>query len=471
MLGGGNTAMDCCRTVAPARRPRRQGRRALRLRRDEGLALGEGGRDARRRRDPQLSRAQGLHARARPPDRRDVRKGGRREGRSRPAHSRADRRARRPHRMRRRADRGRPGERLSLDRERRWARLRRRTACRRSIRSPSSRACPRSFSAATRLSGPKNIITAVAHGHEAAISIDAFCRGEDPRVRPPPMTNLVSQKMGIHEWSYDNAITLDRRFAVPPGRTRQSAEEHPHRSRARLHRRSRPSRRRAAASTATSQTVFSAPACIECDACVDICPIDCISFVPNAPEEELRGSLNAPALNLTQAIYVSEPVKTRARSWPRTRISACTAAFAPSAVRQGRGTCRSSPSKWRKRGTHANPSGKRLRHPFRQRQRLRLGERQSPVRALDPAHGRADRAAQHLSLEHPGPADLVRGSGQRTGSPRRARRRRHAGRDEPADLRPGRRRDRAGRLSLLRFDAAHAAFGAARRHRDVSACR
>ena len=57
--------------------------------------------------------------------------------------------------------------------------------------------------------GPKNIITAVAHGHEAAISIDAFCRGEDLSVRPPPMTNLVSQKMGIHEWSYDNAIPLD----------------------------------------------------------------------------------------------------------------------------------------------------------------------------------------------------------------------------------------------------------------------
>jgi formate dehydrogenase beta subunit len=58
------------------------------------------------------------------------------------------------------------------------------------------------------------------------------------------------------------------------------------------------------------QTVFSEPACIECDACVDICPLDCISFVPNAPEEELRLSLNAPAANLSQAIYVSEPVKT-----------------------------------------------------------------------------------------------------------------------------------------------------------------
>ena len=139
--------------------------------------------------------------------------------------------------------------------------------------------------------GPKNIITAVAHGHEAAISIDAFCRGEDPRVRPPPMTNLVSQKMGIHEWSYDNAITLDRRFKVPQSRQRQGAQEHRHRGRTRLRPTPALSPRRSAASTATSQTVFSAPACIECDACVDICPIDCISFVPNAPEEELRASL------------------------------------------------------------------------------------------------------------------------------------------------------------------------------------
>ena len=157
--------------------------------------------------------------------------------------------------------------------------------------------------------GPKNIITAVAHGHEAAISIDAYCRGEDTRVRPAPMTNLVSQKMGLHEWSYDNAITLDRRFAVPHvenakalknvktevelGFTDQQALAEARRC-----------------LNCDVQTVFSAPACIECDACVDICPLDCISFVANAPEEELRRSLSAPALNLTQAIYVSEPVKT-----------------------------------------------------------------------------------------------------------------------------------------------------------------
>jgi formate dehydrogenase beta subunit len=157
--------------------------------------------------------------------------------------------------------------------------------------------------------GPKNIITAVAHGHEAAISIDAYCRGEDTRVRLAPMTNLVSQKMGLHEWSYDNAITLDRRFAVPHvenakalknvktevelGFTDQQALAEARRC-----------------LNCDVQTVFSEPACIECDACVDICPLDCISFVANAPEEELRRSLSAPALNLTQAIYVSEPVKT-----------------------------------------------------------------------------------------------------------------------------------------------------------------
>jgi formate dehydrogenase (NADP+) beta subunit len=158
--------------------------------------------------------------------------------------------------------------------------------------------------------GPKNIITAVAHGHEAAISIDAFCRGQDPGLRPDPLTNLVSQKMGIHEWSYDNDITLDRRFQVPHvenavalknietevelGFDLKQALGEAHRC-----------------LNCDVQTVFSAPLCIECDACVDVCPIDCISFVPNAPEDALRRSLTAPALNVTQAIYVSEPVKTR----------------------------------------------------------------------------------------------------------------------------------------------------------------
>ena len=63
--------------------------------------------------------------------------------------------------------------------------------------------------------GPKNIIWAVAHGHEAAVSIDRLLNGEDITIRPAPMTNLVSQKMGIHAWRYDNAISVDRRLRVP----------------------------------------------------------------------------------------------------------------------------------------------------------------------------------------------------------------------------------------------------------------
>ncbi len=158
--------------------------------------------------------------------------------------------------------------------------------------------------------GPKNIITAVAHGHEAAISIDAYCRGEDVRLRPPPMTNLVSQKMGIHEWSYDNAITVDRRFKVPHAELAIALKN----IRAEVELGFDPKLAAAEAQRCLNcdvQTVFSAPDCIECDACVDICPVDCISFVPNADSEErLRASLNAPSTNPSQAIYVSTPVKT-----------------------------------------------------------------------------------------------------------------------------------------------------------------
>ena len=106
--------------------------------------------------------------------------------------------------------------------------------------------------------GPKNIITAVAHGHEAAISIDAFCRGEDPRVRPPPTTNLVSQKMGIHDWSYDSAITLDRRFAVPQVERAAALRNLRPKSNSALPS-SRRSAKRAAASTATSRPSFPRP--------------------------------------------------------------------------------------------------------------------------------------------------------------------------------------------------------------------
>jgi formate dehydrogenase beta subunit len=157
--------------------------------------------------------------------------------------------------------------------------------------------------------GPKNIITAVAHGHEAAISIDAFCQGDNTYSRPPPTTNLISQKMGIHEWSYDNAITLDHRFKVPQIERAIAVKT----IRAEVELGFDPALALAEAQRCLNcdvQTVFSAPACIECDACVDICPVDCISFVANGPEDEVRHSLTAPAVNLSQALYVSEPVKT-----------------------------------------------------------------------------------------------------------------------------------------------------------------
>ena len=157
--------------------------------------------------------------------------------------------------------------------------------------------------------GPKNIITAVAHGHEAAISIDAFCRGANPRTRPPPMANLVSQKMGIHEWSYDNAIALDKRYIVPQVESAKALRNI--KTEVELGFTHEQALKEAARClNCDVETVFSPPACIECDACVDVCPLDCISFVENAPEKELRLSLTAPAFNGSQALYVSEAVKT-----------------------------------------------------------------------------------------------------------------------------------------------------------------
>ncbi len=157
--------------------------------------------------------------------------------------------------------------------------------------------------------GPKNIIWAVAHGHEAAISIDKFCRGEDISQRPPPHVSLVSQKMGIHEWSYDNDIANDQRYRVPLrdkavalkdvkvevelGFDRQLAHLEARRC-----------------LNCDVQTVFNSSLCIECDACVDICPMDCITFTACGAEDELRGRLQAPALNREQALYVSEQLKT-----------------------------------------------------------------------------------------------------------------------------------------------------------------
>ncbi len=157
--------------------------------------------------------------------------------------------------------------------------------------------------------GPKNIITAVAHGHEAAVSIDRFLNGEDIRQRPDPTTNLMSAKMGIHEWSYDNDTSNDVRFKVPWAKAEIALANI--RVEVELGFDAATAFKEAGRClNCDVQTVFAEPACIECDACVDICPMDCISFTANGEEADLRGRLKAPALNLTQDLYVSGELKT-----------------------------------------------------------------------------------------------------------------------------------------------------------------
>jgi formate dehydrogenase (NADP+) beta subunit len=152
--------------------------------------------------------------------------------------------------------------------------------------------------------GPKNIIWAVEHGHQAAISIHQHCQGEPVTQRLAPGINLQSRKMGMHEWSYSNEyaplerrlmphVSLKERFKklnieVELGFTAEQAAQEVQRC-----------------LNCDIQTVFSAKLCIECDACIDICPVDCLTITGNGPEPELRTRLKAPAKNLTQPLYVS----------------------------------------------------------------------------------------------------------------------------------------------------------------------
>ncbi len=157
--------------------------------------------------------------------------------------------------------------------------------------------------------GPKNIIWAVAHGHQAAVSIDKLLSGEDPRERPAPGVTLISQKMGIHEWSYDNDVALDARYKVPWRDIKETLKN----VKAEVE---------LGFDVATAwkeaqrclncdvQTVFAAKLCIECDACVDICPTDCINFLNNGEEQGLRARLRAPATNASQDLYLQDGLKT-----------------------------------------------------------------------------------------------------------------------------------------------------------------
>ena len=157
--------------------------------------------------------------------------------------------------------------------------------------------------------GPRNIITAVAHGHEAAVSIDRLLNGEDVASRPAPRTNLMSQKMGIHEWSFDNDVSIDERFKVPWAKAAQALASI--KVEVELGFDAATAFKEAARClNCDVQTVFTKDTCIECDACVDICPMDCITFTANGDETDLRSRLKAPALNLAQDLYVSGELKT-----------------------------------------------------------------------------------------------------------------------------------------------------------------
>ena len=169
---------------------------------------------------------------------------------------------------------------------------------------------PKIFFGGDSAFGPENIIWASAHAHKAAISIHLFCQGKDiKRERPPEGVNLISQKMGVHQWSYDAEHDASQRFIVPHANKRKALDnikievELGFDARLGLKEAQR-------CLNCDVQTVFTESLCIECDACVDICPMDCITFTENADEPDLRAMLMAPAENAEQDLYVSQDLPT-----------------------------------------------------------------------------------------------------------------------------------------------------------------
>ena len=157
--------------------------------------------------------------------------------------------------------------------------------------------------------GPKNVITAVAQGHQAAISIDLYCNGKNLNDRPAPFTNLFSTKMGIHEWSYSNDISNDLRFVVPQAEKEETLKDRKKEVELGFN---LPTGFKEAQRCLNCdvQTVFTESKCIECDACMDICPTNCITFTNNGEEQDLRNRLMVPALNLSQDLLVSSQLAT-----------------------------------------------------------------------------------------------------------------------------------------------------------------
>ncbi|HHL31681.1 MAG TPA: 4Fe-4S dicluster domain-containing protein, partial [Oceanospirillales bacterium] len=165
------------------------------------------------------------------------------------------------------------------------------------------------FSGGDAAWGPENVITAVAHGHKAAISIHKYCNNKDVSQRPPPGTTLISQKMGFHDWLYNAPISNDKRFVVEHVDTERALADR------KLEVEKGFSLEQGLKETERClncdvQTVFEKDKCIECDACEDICPTNCINFIENDDEDILRQNLKMPADNLDQSLYVSGQLKT-----------------------------------------------------------------------------------------------------------------------------------------------------------------
>lgn len=165
---------------------------------------------------------------------------------------------------------------------------------------------PKVFFGGDAAFGPENIIWASAHAHKAAISIHLFCEGKDLKAdRPPAHVNLVSQKMGMHEWSYDSEHDPAKRHNVPHVPLDKALDDI--KIEVELGFDQRLGFKEAQRClNCDVQTVFETSLCIECDACVDICPMDCITFTENAEEGALRAGLRAPADNTAQDLYVSD---------------------------------------------------------------------------------------------------------------------------------------------------------------------
>ena len=168
---------------------------------------------------------------------------------------------------------------------------------------------PKVFFGGDAAFGPENIIWAVAHGHQAAMSIDQLCMSRDVNERPAPDVTLVSQKMGMHEWSYHNDISNEERYLVPHAAKTSALKDIKLEVELGFDEKIAYDEAMRCLNCDV-QTVFEDVKCIECDACVDICPVDCINFLENGSESDVRTRMRVPSLDEDQALYVSDTLPT-----------------------------------------------------------------------------------------------------------------------------------------------------------------